>query len=215
MKQVEFYFDYVSPYAWLAAHQLGGMRESATFRFVPVLFAGLLDHHSNVGPAEIPAKRRYTFMDAQRWAVHLGLQFRSPPAHPFNPLKSLRVTTAVVDDGDREALSLRLLDAAWSEGRDITADSVVAEIANGIDLDATALLARAQTDEIKQRLRRQTESAVAAGVFGVPSFVVDGEIFWGNDRLHFLQAHLQGKLATDKAKMEEILARPRAADRRR
>jgi 2-hydroxychromene-2-carboxylate isomerase len=217
MKEVDFYFDFVSPYAWLAAHQLGAVRDctAATFRYVPVLFAGLLDHHANVGPAEIPAKRRYTFVDAQRWAMHLGLEFRSPPAHPFNPLKPLRVTSAVADERAREALAVALLDAAWSAGRDITSDAVIKEVAGSAGVDGSALLRAAQSDEIKRRLRQQTEDAVAAGVFGVPTFVVDSEIFWGNDRLPFLQAHLQGRLTTDMAKTEEILARPRAADRRR
>jgi len=84
MKYVNFYFDFLSPYVWLASHQLDEVRKStaAKFRFVPVLFAALLGHHSNLGPAEIPAKRRYTFQDAQRWAVYLGLEFKSPPAHP-------------------------------------------------------------------------------------------------------------------------------------
>ena len=110
---------------------------------------------------------------------------------------------------------MSLLDAAWSEGRDITSDSVVYEIANSMRLNGKELLGKADNDEIKQRLRLQTESAIQAGVFGVPSFVVDGEIFWGNDRLHFLKAYLQGQLPTDKAKLEKILARPRAADRPR
>jgi 2-hydroxychromene-2-carboxylate isomerase len=217
MKQVDFYFDFVSPYVWLASHQLGEVREytAAKFRFVPVLFAALLDHHSTLGPAEIPAKRRYTFQDAQRWAVYLGLEFKSPPAHPFNPLKPLRVASAIDDDRLREALAVRLLDAAWSEGRDITSDSVVHEVADSMSLNGKELLGKTHTDEIKQRLRLQTESAIQAGVFGVPSFVVDGEIFWGNDRLHFLKAYLLGKLPTDEAKIEEILARPRAADRSR
>jgi 2-hydroxychromene-2-carboxylate isomerase len=135
MKQVDFYFDFISPYVWLASHQLGEVREctAAKFRFVPVLFAALLDHQ-NLGPAEIAAKRRYTFQDAQRWAVYLGLEFKSPPAHPFNPLKPLRVASAIDDDGVREALAVRLLDAAWSEGRDITSDSVVHEVAHTLSL---------------------------------------------------------------------------------
>jgi 2-hydroxychromene-2-carboxylate isomerase len=180
-----------------------------------VLFAALLDHYSNMGSAEIPAKRRYTWLDAQRWALHLGLEFKSPPAHPFNPLKPLRVTSAVDNDDLREALAVRLLDAAWSEGRDITSDSVIHEVSDSIGLDGQELLEKAHTNEIKQRLRLQTERAIQAGVFGVPSFVVGSEIFWGNDRLHFLKEHLQGKLSTDMAKIEEILARPRAADRSR
>ena len=82
-----------------------------------------------MGPAEIPAKRRYTILDTQRWAIHLGLKFKSPPAHPFNPLKALRVTSALDNDGLRESLAVKLLDAAWSEGRDITSDTVICEIA--------------------------------------------------------------------------------------
>ena len=217
MKHVDFYFDFVSPYPWLASHQLGEVREhmAVKFCFVPVLFAALLDHHSNMGPAEISAKRRYTIQDTQRWAVHLGLEFKSPPSHPFNPLKPLRVTSAIDNDDLRETLAVRLLDATWSEGRDITLDSVIHEVADRIGLDGQELLEKAHTDEIKQRLRLQTERAIQAGVFGVPSFVVDGEMFWGNDRLHFLKDHLQEKLPTDMAKVAEILERPRAADRSR
>ena len=216
MQRVDVYFDFVSPYPWLASHQLSELRGPlAQFCFVPVLFAALLDHHSNMGPAEIPAKRRYTIQDTQRWAVHLGLKFTSPPAHPFNPLKPLRVTSAIDNDDLREVLAAGLLDAAWSEGRDITSDSVISQIADGIGFNGQELLAKARTNEIKERLRRQTERAIQVGVFGVPSFVVDGEIFWGNDRLPLLNEYLQGRLPSDKAQVEEILLRPRAADRSR
>ena len=108
---------------------------------------------------------------------------------------------------------MRLLDAAWSEGRDITSDTVICEIADSIGLNGQELLGKAQTAQI--RLRLQTERAIQAGVFGVPTFAVDDEIFWGNDRLPLLSAYLQGKLPTDKAKIAEILSRPRAADRSR
>ena len=107
---------------------------------------------------------------------------------------------------------MRLLDATWGEGKDITSDSVIRQAASSIGIDGQELLDKAQTVEIKQRLRQQTETAIEAGVFGVPSFVVDGEIFWGNDRLHFLKGYLLGNLP--KAKVDDILARPRAADRR-
>jgi 2-hydroxychromene-2-carboxylate isomerase len=101
MKRVDVYFDFVSPYPWLAAHQLGELRESAAakFCFVPVLFAALLDHHSNMGPAEIPAKRRYTIQDTQRWAVHLGLKFNSPlhiPSTLSNHFVSRRQSTKMI-----------------------------------------------------------------------------------------------------------------------
>jgi 2-hydroxychromene-2-carboxylate isomerase len=110
---------------------------------------------------------------------------------------------------------MRLLDATWSEGKDITSDAVICEIADSIGINGQELLRKAQTVEIKERLRLQTERAIQAGVFGVPTFAVDDEIFWGNDRLPLLSAYLQGKLPIDKAKVAEILSRPRAADRSR
>ena len=143
------------------------------------------------------------------------MKFKSPPAHPFNPLKPLRVTSAIDNDDLREILAVRLLDAAWSDGKDITSDSVIGEIADRIGLNGQELVAKAGTNEIKERLRLQTERAIQVGVFGVPSFVVDGEIFWGNDRLPLLNEYLRGRLPSDKAQVEEILSRPRAADRSR
>ena len=110
---------------------------------------------------------------------------------------------------------MRTLDAAWREGKDITSDAVISEIADSIGLNGQELLGKAQTAVIKGRLRLQTERAIQAGVFGVPTLAVDDEIFWGNDRLPLLSAYLQGKLPTDKAKVAEILSRPRAADRSR
>lgn len=120
------------------------------------------------------------------------MKFRSPPAHPFNPLKPLRVTSAIDDDGLREALAVKLLDAAWSEGRGINSDSVIDEVASRIGLNGQGLLGKAHTVEIKERLRLQTEHAITAGVLGVPSFVVDGEVFWGHDRLGLLKEYLLG-----------------------
>jgi len=101
-----------------------------------------------MGPAEIPAKRRYTFQDTQRWAVHVGLKFRRP-AHPFNPLKPLRATSAIDDDGLREALAVKLLDAAWSEGRDINSDGVIDEVASSIGVKGQELLGKGWPKDIR------------------------------------------------------------------
>jgi hypothetical protein len=121
------------------------------------------------------------------------IKVQESPAHPSNPLKPLRVTSAVDHDDLRESLAVRLLDAAWNEGRDITSDTVICEIADSVGLNGQELLSKAQTVGIKERLRLQTERAIQ-----VPTFPVDDEIFWGNDRLPLLNAHLQGKLPTDK-----------------
>lgn len=209
VKTVDFYFDPVSPYSWLAAMQLAELSEKtgARFRYVPVLFAGLLNAHGNKGPAEIAAKREYTFKDAMRSAMRQGLPFQGPPGHPFNPLKALRMCAAIEDDAERATFALRLLDACWSHGRDITDDQVL------IELGGEAHLRRTGEQAVKDRVRENTDRAIALGIFGVPTFVVDGELFWGSDRVPFLADYLTGKLHVDEELYRAFLARPRAADR--
>lgn len=215
MKVIDFYWDPVSPYAWLASTQIAAFRKrhGARIRYRPVLLAGLLDVHGNVGPAEIPAKRTYVARDVMRWARRHGLAFQGPPAHPFNPLKALRMAFCVPDDDEREHFANALLAAAWADGRDITEDETLVAVANHVGLDGRELLAEAGEAVNKQGLRRQTDVAAAMGIFGVPTFVVDGELFWGNDRLEFLSAHLMGQIPIDREAFDRFLARPATASR--
>jgi len=215
MKTVDFFFDFISPYGWLAARQLESFPPGlATIRYRPVLLAGLLHAHENKGPAEIPAKRVYTFTDVARWAHHLGLPYEGPPAHPFNPLLALRTCYAVKEDEARARFAKRLLIAVWEEGKDVTSPSTIETLATECKFDAKALLTAAGSPEVKEGLKLQTQEAIRKGVFGVPSFCVDDEFFWGSDRLPFLKAYLSGDLSIDKNALEKRLARPRAADRR-
>lgn len=214
-KSVVFYFDPISPYSWLAANQIPEIeaRLPVQFDFVPVLFAGLLNAHGQKGPAEIAAKRRYAMTDAMRWAAKLGLSFEGPPAHPFNPLKALRLCTAVEATSARRRLAEEILNACWREGADITDDSVLIGLAAKVELAGQTLMNEAGSDAIKKALRDRTDLAIEQGVFGVPTFWVDNQIFWGNDRLPFLIEHLQGRLRVDLDRLQTVLNRPRAADR--
>jgi 2-hydroxychromene-2-carboxylate isomerase len=214
MSTVDVFLDPISPYAWFAGHQLDRL-EAAGARVIvrPVLFAALLDHHGNVGPAEIPSKRLHTFRDVVRTASALGLPLEGPPAHPFNPLLALRAASAVDDDDAQRRLMVALMDAAWAEGRDLERREVVSDVAARVGLDGAHLLERAGDPVIKQRLRERTEDAIARGVFGVPSFVIEGEIFWGSDRIDALLRRLRGT-RTDEDKLARMLARPASATRR-
>lgn len=213
MSDVDLWFDPISPYAWLAARQLDRIDALAAVRGRPVLFAGLLDHHGNVGPAEIPSKRAYTFRDVVRTADRLGLRVEGPPAHPFNPLTALRACVSIDDDASRRRLAVALMDAAWAEGRDLESSDVVRDVAARVGLDADAIVAATREPAIKQRLFDATQEAIAAGVFGVPSFVVEGEVFWGSDRLDALLHRLAGH-RLDEGALAKILARPASATRR-
>lgn len=213
-RQVEFYFDPISPYAWLAARALDRLEDAGVgVRFVPVLFAGLLKAHGNLGPAEVPAKRLYVFRDVMREAVRRGLPFVGPPGHPFNPLTALRMCTALGDD-ERPGLALTLVAACWERGEDISDASVLMRLADEAGFDGGALLERAATPEVKQALAAATDAAVAEGIFGVPTFRLDGELFWGGDRFETLLWRLEGG-AIDEEQLNKFLARPPLAQRPR
>lgn len=213
-RSVAFYFDPVSPYAWLASRQLDRIEAAgAQIAFRPVLFAALLDAHGTVGPAEVPAKRAHTMRDVMRAAARLGLPFEGPPTHPFNPLRPLRMCVAVDDERARRRLALALLDAPWARGLDLGDESVLARLAEDCGLDGRALLQRAAAPEVKQGLAEATRTAIDAGIFGVPTFVVDGEVFWGADRIDALLWRLQGH-RIDEAQLARVLARPASAVRR-
>ncbi|MGH6609495.1 MAG: 2-hydroxychromene-2-carboxylate isomerase [Burkholderiaceae bacterium] len=211
---VTFYFDPVSPYSWLAARQLERLDAiGARVDFKPVLFAGLLAAHGTKGPAEIETKRAYTMRDVLRIATRFGLQVTGPPTHPFNPLRSLRMCVAIDDVKERRRFGSALLEGAWARGLDLTSDAVLRQLAEECQLDGEALLARANGGEIKQRLIDSTQEAVRAGVFGVPTFAVDGELFWGEDRIEALLWRLQGH-TIDESLLATVLARPASAARR-
>jgi 2-hydroxychromene-2-carboxylate isomerase len=211
---VRYYFDPISPYVWLSAGAIARI-EAAGARVVvePVLFAAMLDAHGQKGPAEIAAKRAYTFRDVMRQAARQGLEFAGPPGHPFNPLTALRMCLALEAQAERRRFALALLAACWERGADISDGQVLARIADRCELDGAPLLAAAQQAAIKQRLAADTERAIADGVFGVPTFRYGDELFWGGDRVDALLWRLEGG-EIDEAKLSTFLARPPLAQRK-
>ncbi len=197
--QLQFYFDFISPYAFLAWTQIRDIarRCGRSVEPVPVLFAALLDAHGQKGPAEIPAKRRYLFKDIARKAHRLGVpSVAPPPAHPFNPLAALRVASLPLPLTTRETIIDALYAAAWTRREAIDSAEAVAGILSRVGLDGPALVAEAQTTATKERLRSATDEAIRRGIFGVPSVLVDDELFWGTDALPDLEAYLRGELPT-------------------
>ena len=216
MKQISFYFDFVSPYSFLAWGEVFQIaaRNQAALRIVPVLLAGLLTAHGQKGPAEIPAKREFVFKDILRCCHRRGETIKGPPAHPFNPLSALRLCEAVCDMNDRVRLTEALFSECWRKGQDISDKTVLTRLLDELGLDTGTLMAEIGTFNIKERIRQNTDEAISRGVFGVPTFVVDNELFWGYDRLCHLEDYLNGNLEIDQKLASEILARPRGADRK-
>lgn len=211
---VTFYFDPISPYVWLSAGAIERIEAAgAQVRMQPVLFAGLLGAHANKGPAEIPAKRVYLFRDVMRQAAQQGLAFSGPPGHPFNPLTALRMCAALSEQRERRRFALALFRRCWEHGDDISNADVLVRIAQDCDLNGAWLLEAAQQAEIKQLLASDTERAVKDGVFGVPTFRLGEELFWGSDRVNTLLWRLQGN-GIDETKLAEFLAREPLAQRK-
>lgn len=176
MKTADWYFDFISPYAYLQSEALHRFDHKLDIRPVPVLFAGLLKHWGQKGPAEMATKRRFSYRQVQWLAEKNGIALRFPPQHPFNPVRALRAAVAL--GGSLETIH-EIFRFIWREGRDINAPEAWAELARR--LNVTDLDARCNAPEVKDRLRQNGEEALAAGVFGVPTLAIDGELFWGFD----------------------------------
>jgi 2-hydroxychromene-2-carboxylate isomerase len=178
-----------------------------------VLFAGLLGVHGNKGPAEIPAKRAYIFRDVMRQAASLGVPVAGPPTHPFNPLRALRMCIALEENETRRRFGLALMDGAWRHGRDLSVPAELVRLADECGLEGASLVQRADDPVVKQRLATQTSDAAAAGVFGVPTFVCEGELFWGADRIEAVLRRAAGH-GIDETQLAAKLARPASAERK-
>jgi 2-hydroxychromene-2-carboxylate isomerase len=183
MRPALLYFDFVSPFAYICVHRLHELPADLQIEYRPVLFAGLLGHWGQKGPAEIASKRRYTYRWCNWWAKRLGIAFRFPAGHPFNPLHHLRLAIAC---GSKSEAVRRIFDVLWTTAEDPANPIAFAGLARSLGVDP----ARLGNDDIKDALRKNTEQAAARGIFGVPTFEVEGELFWGADSIEFLNAFL-------------------------
>jgi 2-hydroxychromene-2-carboxylate isomerase len=191
MKRIVFWFDPISPFAYLAFERLPQALEACTYevQYRPVLFAGLLNHWGQKGPAEIEPKRAWTFRHIA-WLAHtLGIPMQNPEPHPFNPLALLRLALAAGRVGEmpnRRVVEL-VMRHVWRSGGDPDEAARLRTLA-----DAVAPARDPGDEAVKRELRVLTDEAIARGVFGVPSFELEGRLFWGIDALPMLRAALLG-----------------------
>jgi 2-hydroxychromene-2-carboxylate isomerase len=191
---IELFFDFISPYSYLAFKQARvlGARVGHEIDPNPVLLAGILNALGTKGPAEVPARRAYLVKDLLRAADRANVSISLPPAHPFNPLPALRVAALDGDPKERWRIVEALFAATWGGGGGIDGAERVASVLRDAGIDPAGLLARAST-EGKERLRRNTDDAVARGAFGVPTLFVDGEMFFGFDSFPAIEAFVRGE----------------------
>jgi 2-hydroxychromene-2-carboxylate isomerase len=206
--EVTWVYDVISPFAYLSLPHLAQLPPRAQLRTVPVLFAGLLDHFGQRGPAEIPSKRRFTYRFALWRARTLGIPMRFPPVHPFNPLAALRLIIAA---GSSLDAARTVLNAVFRDGRDVSQPAVIAELARELGVqDPQAQLA---DPKVKARLRANTEWAAACGIFGVPTLVIGEEYFWGHDACDMALDYFKDPAGFEDAAMRAAAALPIGAAR--
>lgn len=183
--QLTWYFDFISPFSYLHWQKVKTLLPDYDITLVPIVFAAVLDACGQKGPAEIPGKREFTYRHVLWQARQEGVTLRFPPAHPFNPLAALRL--AIAAGSTPEAVD-SVFDWIWKQGRPGDGIEALAPLLAALDVPAEAL----QADATKAELRANTDAAIAAGVYGVPTLAFeDGQLFWGNDAHDFAVAALR------------------------
>ena len=189
MKQIIFYFDFISPYAYLAFERLPQalMGHSYSVSYRPVLFAAMLKHYGQLGPAEIEPKRLWTYRQCLWLAQQQGTPFVFPQNHPFNPLALLRLAYACAGEGalPNRYVCETIFRHAWATGQDAADTQGIASLSKVLGPGLTP-----SGDAVKAQLKAQTDAAIAQQCFGVPSLVVDDKVFWGQDALPMLRDYL-------------------------
>jgi 2-hydroxychromene-2-carboxylate isomerase len=190
MATLEFFYDFVSPYSYLASTRVEGLaaRTGATLRWRPFLLGGVLKATGNRAPIEVEAKGRHMLTDLERWSRRLGVPLHFPAPFPFASILALRTAFAAEAAGKLVPYTHAVYRAAWADGRDIANPEVLAAVASEAGLDGAALVAAAP--QHKEALMRQTQEAIDRGAFGAPACFVGDELFIGNDRLDFVEEAL-------------------------
>ena len=206
---MQWYFDFISPFSYLHLKQFHRLPADLQIEYVPVLFAGLLKHWENKGPAEVAPKRVYMYRQVNWLSGRLGIPFKMPPSHPFNPLHALRLVIAA---GPTRQNVETAFDMIWKEGRDLQDPKQVAELGKRLQVrDAPAALA---DEAVKGKLKANTDAAIAKGVFGVPTFLLGEEPFWGQDSLDMMLDYLKDPGLFETPEMRRVHSLPVGTARR-
>jgi len=194
MKSVEFYFDLGSPYSYLAYYRLLQIAEQQEIQIVykPILLGGVFKATGNRSPIEIPVKGVYSILDMQRWAEYYQIPMQMNPHFPMNTLTLMRILTGVqlLHLEKFEQVLKLLFDAMFGTPQNLNEPTVLAEVLKPSGFSVEDIMSMVQSDGVKQKLITETEQAIQRGIFGAPTFFVGDEMYWGQDRLHFVEQAL-------------------------
>jgi 2-hydroxychromene-2-carboxylate isomerase len=195
-RTLEFYYDYGSPYSYLADTQVEAIAKRAGAALVrkPMLLGGVFKATGNASPMTVAPKAKWSAFDMPMWARHYGVPFNRNPFFPVNTLALMRGAAAAQIDGIFERYHPAIYKAMWVDGVNLNDIGEVAKVLSAAGLDAARIGNRIQDQDVKERLKATTDEAVARGVFGAPNSFVGDLMFFGNDRLPFVEMALKGDL---------------------
>jgi len=193
MPRLEYFFDYVSPFSYLADTQLPAVVERTGTEIVyrPFFLGGVFQASKNSPPVTVPNKGKYLFADITRWTNRYGVEINPNPYFPVNTLHAMRAAVAALGDKRFRDFHRAMFRGVWVEGKNLADEAVLRAAIDAAGLDGAAILARAKEAEVKDTLRRNSDEAVERGAFGAPTFFIGDEMFWGNDRLDFVEEALR------------------------
>ena len=209
--KIKFYFDFISPYSYLAWNWVKNSPE--TFEFIPVSIASIVSHYETKGPAQIEPKRNYLFRDLLRKSKLQNIPFVLPKSLPFNSLYALRLALLETSQGD-QSLQKKIIDeiflAGWTRGEEIGTDDSLKLILENAKVYHEEIFFRMESRDSRVLLKKNIEEALSQGVFGVPSFLLAGkespELFWGQDSIEHLKLALSGEDPLDLDKYHNCLS---------
>ena len=186
-KFFDFYFDFISPYAFIAHHKIIKLENNYKFKinYSPILLGGLHNRHEIKAPAFIPSKAKFMIRDCKMVAEKNKIKFKFNSYFPIRSLNLMRGVLVAEEDGIKDQYINKIFNAIWSDGLNLNEEEVLIKVLKNIDINPKTFLLRAQSQNIKDQLRVKTNEAFKKGIFGAPTFVVKDKIFWGQDRLQY------------------------------
>jgi 2-hydroxychromene-2-carboxylate isomerase len=205
MKKIDFYFDFLSPYSYVAWTWVRSAPYE--FNYIPVSIPSIISHFETKGPAQIKPKRDYLFKDLLRFTKLNQIPFVTPKNLPFNSLYALRLSLEMVCEKSQKEVIDAIFRAGWEHGLDIGSDEVLKEVLINASLPADSLFLKMEDKEARVQLKKNIASGLSKNIFGVPTFLIDEEIFWGNDSIKYLEMYLNGSDPLDQNKYNDFLAK--------
>jgi 2-hydroxychromene-2-carboxylate isomerase len=193
MPRLEYFFDYVSPFSYLADTQLPALveRTGAEIVYRPFFLGGVMQASKNSPPITVPNKGKYMFADIARWIGRYRVELNPNPHFPVNTLHAMRAAVAALGEPRLRDFHRAMFRGVWVEGKNLGDEAVLRAAIDAAGLDGAKILTRSKEPDVKDTLRRTSDEAVERGAFGAPTFFVGDETFWGNDRLDFVEEALR------------------------